>query len=167
MQPWQSLPFCFGILETYGAMISFGFTLLIGNVFNFICGVGTSKIMLKSLSRFEICSKQMVIWIIRGGWSKCKKYIISNFLKKETCFLLYSLSLFYTGYHHDIREWYQHWMFNSRAVPSLRIIMKVPWIKDAFESESANIPLTRMLDYTGNNGFGHQQTKHCIDCSRW
>jgi preprotein translocase subunit SecD len=32
-----------------GSMISFGFTLLIGVIFNFICGVGVSKIMLKSL----------------------------------------------------------------------------------------------------------------------
>ncbi len=39
---------------TAGAVYSFGYTLLIGLIFNFIMGVFASRLMLKSLSRFAI-----------------------------------------------------------------------------------------------------------------
>lgn len=44
--------FMFGT-STTGAVYSFGYTLLIGVVFNFIMGVTASRLMIKSLSRFK------------------------------------------------------------------------------------------------------------------
>ena len=43
---------------TTGAIYSFGYTLLTGVIFNFIMGVFASKVMLKSLSRFQIFRKR-------------------------------------------------------------------------------------------------------------
>ncbi len=54
---WSKLltPFLwmFGTTTT-GAVYSFGYTLLIGLIFNFLMGVTASRLMLKSLSRFSI-----------------------------------------------------------------------------------------------------------------
>lgn len=40
-----------------GTIYSFGYTLLVGVIFNFICGVTCSKLMLKSISRFKFFRK--------------------------------------------------------------------------------------------------------------
>ena len=40
-----------------GSIYSFGYTLLIGVIFNFIMGVGASRLMLKGASRFKACRK--------------------------------------------------------------------------------------------------------------
>ncbi len=40
-----------------GSIYSFGYTLLIGVIFNFIFGVGISRLLLKSISRFKCCRK--------------------------------------------------------------------------------------------------------------
>ena len=39
--------------STTGSIYSFGYTLLIGNVGNFVMGVGASRLMTKSLSSFK------------------------------------------------------------------------------------------------------------------
>lgn len=48
---------------TTGAIYSFGYTLLAGVIFNFLMGVTASRLMLKSLSRFEIFRKR---WLYGG-----------------------------------------------------------------------------------------------------
>ncbi len=50
-----------------GPMISFGFTLIIGVVFNFICGVGVSKIMQKSLIGFKFSHNKWLYGYNKGG----------------------------------------------------------------------------------------------------
>lgn len=66
---WSKLltPFLwmFGTTTT-GAVYSFGYTLLIGLIFNFIMGVFASRLMLKSLSRFSIFRNKKLY----GGDSK-------------------------------------------------------------------------------------------------
>ncbi len=48
---------------TTGAIYSFGYTLLVGVIFNFLMGVTASRLMLKSLSRFKIFRKR---WLYGG-----------------------------------------------------------------------------------------------------
>ena len=48
--------FLFGS-TTAGAVYSFGYTLLVGAITNFICGVTASRLMLKSLSRYKVFRK--------------------------------------------------------------------------------------------------------------
>ena len=43
--------------STAGAIYSFGYTLLVGAIMNFIFGVTASKLMLKSVSRFKVFRK--------------------------------------------------------------------------------------------------------------
>lgn len=50
-----------------GPMISFGFTLFIGVIFNFICGVGVSKIMLKSLTGIKFAQNKWLYGYNKGG----------------------------------------------------------------------------------------------------
>lgn len=57
--------FMFGTSAT-GAIYSFGYTLLVGCLLNFVMGVFASRIMLKSISRFKIFRKP---WLY-GGASK-------------------------------------------------------------------------------------------------
>ncbi len=47
-----------------GAIYSFGYTLLVGTIFNLIMGVWASKLMLKSVSRFNCLRKP---WLYGGG----------------------------------------------------------------------------------------------------
>ncbi len=47
-----------------GAIYSFGYTLLVGTIFNLIMGVWASKVMLKSISRFKCLRKP---WLYGGG----------------------------------------------------------------------------------------------------
>ena len=56
-----------------GSIISFGFTLLIGVIFNFICGVGVSKIMLKSLIGLKFAQNK---WLY--GYNKEKEGGVQN-----------------------------------------------------------------------------------------
>ncbi len=51
---------------TAGAVYSFGYTLLIGLIFNFVMGVAASRLMLKSLSRFRVFRNKKLY----GGDSK-------------------------------------------------------------------------------------------------
>ena len=51
--PFNMLSFIFG-LSTTGSIYAFGYTLLIGVISNFIMGIGAARLMLKSISGFEI-----------------------------------------------------------------------------------------------------------------
>ena len=50
--------------STTGVIYSFGYTLLIGVISNFIMGIGASRLMLRSISRFKICRKK---WLYGGA----------------------------------------------------------------------------------------------------
>ena len=50
-----------------GAMISFGYTLLIGTALNFLCGVTVSKHMMKSFSFIKFFRKRVFYGIKEGG----------------------------------------------------------------------------------------------------
>ncbi len=50
-------------VSTSGAVYAFGYTLLVGIVFNFIMGVTCSRLMLKSVSRFKFLRKP---WLLGG-----------------------------------------------------------------------------------------------------
>ena len=63
---WSKLltPFLFMFgTSTTGSVYSFGYTLLIGVIFNFIMGVTASRLMVKSLSRFKIFRNK---WLYGG-----------------------------------------------------------------------------------------------------
>ena len=48
---------------TTGSIYSFGYTLLMGIIFNFIMGVWASRLMLQSITRFKFLRKP---WLIGG-----------------------------------------------------------------------------------------------------
>lgn len=50
-------------VSTSGAVYAFGYTLLVGIIFNFIMGVTFSRLMLKSVSRFKFLRKP---WLLGG-----------------------------------------------------------------------------------------------------
>lgn len=57
-------PFLFMFpVSTSGVVYSFGYTLLVGIIFNFIMGVTCSRLMLKSISRFKFLRKP---WLLGG-----------------------------------------------------------------------------------------------------
>lgn len=60
--PNNILSFLFGA-STTGTIYSFGFTLLIGNIGNFVFGVGTTRLMTKSLAAFKPLRKK---WLFGG-----------------------------------------------------------------------------------------------------
>lgn len=49
--------------STTGVIYSFGYTLLVGVISNFVMGVGASRLMLKSISRFKFARKK---WLYGG-----------------------------------------------------------------------------------------------------
>ena len=49
--------------STTGAVYSFGYTLFVGIIFNFLMGVTASRLMLKSISRFKFLRKP---WLLGG-----------------------------------------------------------------------------------------------------
>ena len=49
--------------STTGAIYSFGFTLMVGIIFNFVMGVLASRLMLRSLTRFKLLRKP---WLLGG-----------------------------------------------------------------------------------------------------
>ena len=61
--PTNILSFWFGAATT-GSIYSFGYTLLIGNIGNFLFGVGTTRLMTKSLSSFKPLRKK---WLFGGA----------------------------------------------------------------------------------------------------
>ena len=61
--PTNILSVLFGA-STTGSIYSFGYTLLIGNIGNFIFGVGTTRLMTKSLSGFKPLRKK---WLFGGA----------------------------------------------------------------------------------------------------
>ena len=48
---------------TTGSIYSFGYTLFVGIIFNFVMGVTASRLMLKSISRFKFLRKP---WLLGG-----------------------------------------------------------------------------------------------------
>ena len=50
--------------STTGIIYSFGYTLLIGVISNFIMGIGASRLMLKSISKFKVFHKN---WLFGGA----------------------------------------------------------------------------------------------------
>ncbi|MBR3843957.1 MAG: SecD/SecF family protein translocase subunit [Clostridia bacterium] len=50
-----------------GSIYSFGYTLLIGVIFNFIFGVGASRLMLKGISRFKFLRKPTLYGGVKNG----------------------------------------------------------------------------------------------------
>ncbi len=62
--------FAFGP-STAGAIYSFGFTLLVGVIFNFLMGVTATRLMLWSISRFK---KMRDPWLYGGGKTPVKTY---------------------------------------------------------------------------------------------
>lgn len=63
---WATIlkPFLFMFpASTTGAIYSFGYTLLVGIIFNFIMGVTASRLMLKSITRFKFLRKP---WLLGG-----------------------------------------------------------------------------------------------------
>ncbi|MDP4120359.1 MAG: SecD/SecF family protein translocase subunit [Bacillota bacterium] len=64
--PANILSVIFGV-STIGTIYSFGYTLLMGVFSNFIMGVGASRLMLKSVSRFKIFRKN---WFFGVGGAK-------------------------------------------------------------------------------------------------
>ena len=50
-------------VSTSGAVYAFGYTLLVGIIFNFIMGVTCSRLMLKAVSRFKFLRKP---WLLGG-----------------------------------------------------------------------------------------------------
>jgi preprotein translocase subunit SecD len=57
-------PFLFAFpASTTGAIYSFGYTLFVGIIFNFIMGVWFSRLMLKSIVRFKFLRKP---WLLGG-----------------------------------------------------------------------------------------------------
>lgn len=48
---------------TTGSIYSFGYTLFVGIIFNFLVGVTASRLMLKSISRFKFLRKP---WLLGG-----------------------------------------------------------------------------------------------------
>lgn len=76
-----------------GSMISFGYSLLTGNILNFICGITTSKLMIRSLSQFEFLRKP---WLY--GEKKNKKPLkVFKFYKNRTKAYIISLVLVAVG----------------------------------------------------------------------
>ena len=61
--PTNILSWIFGA-STTGSVYSFGYTLLVGNIGNFIMGVGASRLMLKSVSGFK-CFRNK--WLYGGA----------------------------------------------------------------------------------------------------
>ena len=49
--------------STTGAIYSFGYTLLVGIILNFLMGVTASRLMLKSISKFKPLRK---VWLYGG-----------------------------------------------------------------------------------------------------
>ena len=49
--------------STTGSVYSFGYTLFVGIIFNFLMGVTASRLMLKSISRFKFLRKP---WLLGG-----------------------------------------------------------------------------------------------------
>ena len=65
--------------STTGAIYSFGYTLLVGVVLNFIMGVAASRIMIRSLSSFKFLRSR----VLYGDYSEKKKQELAEMKAKE------------------------------------------------------------------------------------
>ncbi|MBQ8588525.1 MAG: protein translocase subunit SecD [Clostridia bacterium] len=74
-----------------GTMLSFGYSLLTGVILNFLCGVLTSKLMMKSLSNYEKLRKPGFF----GNGKKSEK--VFNFYQNRIKCYLVSLAIFLVG----------------------------------------------------------------------
>ena len=75
---WQ-MQYCSVGPSTTGAIYSFGYTLLVGVVLNFIMGVAASRIMISSLSGFKFLRSR----VIYGDYSEKKKQELAAAKAKE------------------------------------------------------------------------------------
>ena len=76
-----------------GSLISFGYSLLTGVILNFICGITTSRLMIRSLSQFKFLRKP---WLF--GEKKNKKELkVIKFYKNRTKSYIISLVLVVIG----------------------------------------------------------------------
>jgi preprotein translocase subunit SecD len=71
--PQNILSFMFGP-STTGSIYSFGYTLLIGIVGNFVFGVVTTRLMTRSLSAFSFARKK---WLY-GGPSESREALLNG-----------------------------------------------------------------------------------------
>ena len=74
-----------------GTMLSFGYSLLTGVILNFVCGVFTSKVMIKSLSRYQKFQKPFFY----GSGKKSEK--VFRFYQNRFKYLLISAAVFLIG----------------------------------------------------------------------
>lgn len=74
-----------------GTMLSFGYSLLTGVILNFLCGVVTSKLMIKSLSNYEKLRKPGFY----GNGKKTEK-VFKFYQNRIKCYLV-SLAIFLVG----------------------------------------------------------------------
>ena len=74
-----------------GTMLSFGYSLLTGVILNFVCGVMTSKLLMRSLSSYKCLRKPFLY----GNGKKNEK--VFHFCKNKVKFFIVSLALFLVG----------------------------------------------------------------------
>lgn len=74
-----------------GTMLSFGYSLLTGVILNFLCGVVTSKLMIKSLSGYEVFRKPFLY----GNGKKNER--IHRFYQNRFKYYAVSLAIFLVG----------------------------------------------------------------------
>ena len=74
-----------------GTMLSFGYSLLTGVILNFLCGVVTSKLMMKSLSHYEKLRKPVFF-----GNGKKNEKVFKFYQNRIKCYLV-SLAIFLVG----------------------------------------------------------------------
>lgn len=110
--PTNILSMLFGA-STTGSIYSFGYTLLIGNIGNFIFGVGTTRLMTKSLSGFKPLRKK---WLF-GGAAELKSLISSS--TKTVRFILQLPRVFWRLELYSILSSGQPSTFSLRAAPCL------------------------------------------------
>ncbi len=77
--------------STAGAVYSFGYTLLVGLIFNFIMGVFASRVMLKGLSKFKALRNPVLYGGLREGQENKLSHI--NFCKNRRIYFSISLVL--------------------------------------------------------------------------
>lgn len=74
-----------------GTMLSFGYSLLTGVILNFVCGVFTSKLMIRSLSQYAVFRKPFLY----GNGKKNEKVV--RFYQNRKKFYAVSLAVFLVG----------------------------------------------------------------------
>lgn len=83
-------------VSTTGAVYSFGYTLFVGIVLNFVMGVGATRLMLKSISRFRFLRKPWLLGGKREGKAEKPKKSF-DFIGRRRVFMLISLGIIVVG----------------------------------------------------------------------